>query len=161
MPSSNTREAPCPRSSTTPYPLDALYRLANRKEVTHEAVLEPHRQRTLRVMRQAEGPVLVIHDTTELDYTSLSSLTGLGQIGNGSGRGYECHNTLAVHAPTRTVLGLANQILARRDTVGKGESRQARRDARDPREPALEAGQRGGRAGPRGGHVGRHLRSRC
>ena len=146
-----------PQKFHDPYPLDALYRLANRKEVTHDAVLEPHRQRTLQAMRRADGPVLVIHDTTELDYTSLTSLTGLGQIGNGRGRGYECHNTLAVHAPTRTVLGLANQILARRDTVGKGESRQARR-APDPREPALEAGQRGGRAGPRGGHVGRHLR---
>src|SRR6266498_1154538 len=49
---------------------------------------------------------------------------------------YECHNTLAVHAPTRTVLGLANQILARRDTVGKGESRQARRE-RETRESRL------------------------
>ncbi len=149
-----------PQELHDPYPLDALYRLANRKEVTHDAVLEPHRRRTLRLMSEVDGPVLVIHDTTELDYTAPGSLTGLGQIGNGGGRGYECHNALAVHAPTRTVLGLANQILARRDTVGKGESRQARR-APDPREPALEAGGRGGRAGPRGGHVGRHLRPRC
>jgi hypothetical protein len=79
-------------------------------------------------MRQAEGPVLVIHDTTELDYTSITSLTGLGQIGTGGGRGYLCHNTLAVEAGTRTVLGLANQILARRDHVPKDESRQAKRD---------------------------------
>lgn len=87
-------------------------------------------------MTAAEGPVLLIHDTTELDYTAPSSLTGLGQIGNGRGRGYECHNTLAVHAPTRTVLGLANQILARRDTVPKDESRQAKRD-RQTRESRL------------------------
>src|SRR5215210_8631019 len=125
-----------PQKIHDPTPLDALYRLANRQEVTHDAVLEPHRQHTLRAMRAAEGPVLLIHDTTELDYTSLTSLTGLGQIGNGNGRGYECHNTLAVHAPTRTVLGLANQILARRDTVGKGESRQDRR-ARPTRESRL------------------------
>jgi Transposase DNA-binding len=124
-----------PQKLHDPYPLDALYRLANRKEVTHDAVLEPHRQHTLRLMSAAEGPVLLIHDTTELDYTALKSLTGLGQIGNGNGRGYECHNTLAVHAPTRAVLGLANQILARRDTVGKGESRQARlqRETRESR----------------------------
>src|SRR3954447_17010785 len=125
-----------PQKLHDPTPLDALYRLANRKEVTHEAVLEPHRQRTLRAMRAADGPVLVIHDTTELDYTSLTSLTGLGQIGNGNGRGYECHHALAVQAPPRPVLGLANQILARRDTVGKGESRQARRD-RTTRESRL------------------------
>ena len=125
-----------PQKLHDPYPLDALYRLANRKEVTHEAVLEPHRQRTLRAMREAEGPVLLIHDTTELDYTSLRSLTGLGRIGNGRGRGYECHNTLAVHAPTRAVLGLANQILARRDTVAEGESRRDRRD-RETRQTRL------------------------
>jgi hypothetical protein len=125
-----------PQKIHDPYPLDAFYRLANRKEVTHEAVLEPHRQRTLGVMRQIDGPVLLIHDTTELDYSSLGSLTGLGQIGNGNGRGYECHNTLAVHAPTRAVLGLANQILARRDTVGKGETRDARR-RRETRESRL------------------------
>jgi hypothetical protein len=125
-----------PHKLPDPYELDALYRLANRKEVTHEAVLEPHRQRTLRLMAQADGPVLLIHDTTELDYTSLTSLTGLGQIGNGRGRGYECHNTLAVHVATRAVLGLANQILARRDTVAKGETRQAAR-ARQTRESRL------------------------
>ena len=125
-----------PQKLPDPTPLDAFYRLANRKEVTHDAVLEPHRQRTLGLMNEADGPVLLIHDTTELDYTSLTSLTGLGQIGNGRGRGYECHNTLAVHAPTRTVLGLANQILARRDTIGKGESRQGRRE-RETRESRL------------------------
>jgi hypothetical protein len=117
-----------PQKIHDPTPLDALYRLANRKEVTHDAVLDPPRQRTLRARRAAAGPVLLIPDTTELDDTSLSSLTGLGQIGHGNGRGSECHNTLAVHAPTRTVLGLANQIRARRDTVGKGASRQARRE---------------------------------
>src|ERR1039458_3008072 len=67
-----------PQKLHGPTPLNALYRLANRKEVTHEAVLEPHRQRTLCLMREADGPVLVIHDTTELDYTSITSLTGLG-----------------------------------------------------------------------------------
>lgn len=129
-------EGTLPQKLPDPTPLDAFYRLANRKEVTHEAVLEPHRQRTLGLMRQAEGPVLLIHDTTELDDTSRTSLTGLGQIGNGNGRGDECHNTLAVHASTRTVLGLANQILARRDTIGKGESRPARRE-RETRESRL------------------------
>lgn len=125
-----------PQKLHDPVPLDAVYRLVNRKEVTHAAVLEPHRQRTLRLMRQAKRPILVIHDTTELDYTSITSLTGLGQIGTGGGRGYLCHNTLAVEAETRTVLGLANQILARRDHVPKNESRQAKRD-RKTRESRL------------------------
>jgi Transposase DNA-binding len=117
-----------PQKLRDPADLNGFYRLANRKEVTHQAVLEPHRQRTLDLMRQADGPVLTIHDTTELDFTGLTTLTGLGQIGNGSGRGYLCHNTLAVSADTGAVFGLASQILARRDDVPEGETRQARRD---------------------------------
>lgn len=117
-----------PQKLRDPAALDGFYRLANRDEVTHRAVLEPHRQRTLDLMRQADGPVLTIHDTTELDFTGLTSVAGLGQIGNGNGRGYLCHNTLAVCADTGAVLGLANQILARRDDAPEGESRQARRD---------------------------------
>src|SRR5438477_466990 len=53
----------------------AMDRLMNRPEVTHAAVLEAHRQRTLAHMRQATGLVLVLHDTTELDYSGLHSKT--------------------------------------------------------------------------------------
>jgi hypothetical protein len=125
-----------PQKFQDPVRLDAFYRLAHRAEVTHQAVLEPHRHRTLDQMRATTDPVLLIHDTTELDSTSITSLTGLGQIGNGRGRGYECHHALAVHAPTRTVIGLANQILARRDHAPKKESRPARL-ARQTRESRL------------------------
>lgn len=117
-----------PQKFRDPADLDGFYRLANRKEVTHQTLITPHRLRTLDLMRLADAPVLTIHDTTELDYTGLTSLTGLGQIGNGSCRGYLCHNTLAVRADTGAVLGLASQILARRDDVPEGESRQDRRD---------------------------------
>src|SRR4051794_14766398 len=68
-----------PQKLHDPAPLNAAYRLANRKEVTHAGVLEPHRQRTLRLMREAEGAILLIHDTSELDYTSITSLKKLGQ----------------------------------------------------------------------------------
>src|SRR5277367_2738896 len=87
-------------------------------------------------MRDVLGTVLLIHDTTELDYSGLTSLTGLGQIGKGTSRGYLCHNTLAVRAEDGVVLGLASQILARREDVPKGESREARRD-RSTRESRL------------------------
>src|SRR5271155_3598511 len=58
----------------------AMDRLMNRPEVTHESVLEPHRQHTLAQMRQLPGVVLVLHDTTELDYSGLKSITDLGPI---------------------------------------------------------------------------------
>jgi len=64
-------------------------------------------------MAEANQVVLVIHDTTELDYSGRNTLH-LGPIGNGGGRGWECHNSLAVDPNTRAVIGLANQILHRR-----------------------------------------------
>lgn len=45
-----------PHKFRNPADLDGFYRLANRKEVTHQAVLEPHRQRTLELMHRPMGP---------------------------------------------------------------------------------------------------------
>src|SRR5205809_4939995 len=93
--------------------LMGLYRLAGMPAVTHARVMQPHCQHTLEQMSRQVGPVLLIHDATELDYTHADELAGqLGPIGNGGGRGYVCHNSLAV-TPDRQVLGLANQILHR------------------------------------------------
>src|SRR5437879_3877190 len=78
-----------PDKCKSPADLKALYRLMDCPDVTHAAVLEPSRQRTFELMRAYPGPVLIVHDTTELDYTGLLSLTGLGQIGNGNCRGYQ------------------------------------------------------------------------
>lgn len=111
-----------------PAALKGLYRLVDPQAVTHAAVLKPHRELTLQRMRVHDGVVLTIHDTTELDYTGKKFLQAIGQIGNGSRRGYLCHNTLAVDAGSREVIGLANQILFCRPEVGETESRQARRE---------------------------------
>lgn len=115
-----------PDKVNDPSSLKALYRLMNSKAVTHEAVLAPSRARTLQRMGEVVGTVLVIHDSSELDYTGLKSIPGLGQLGNGSCRGYLAHNTLAVVAETREVIGLAYQKLAKRPTVTKKETREER-----------------------------------
>lgn len=111
--------------------LVGMYRLAGSEAVTHEAVTGPHRRRTLELMRRCEGVVLLVHDSTELDYTHVAALRGqLGQIGNGGGRGYVCHNSLAV-TPDGRVLGLASQVLHRRRVVPRGETPSAKRDHPD------------------------------
>ena len=120
-----------------PAGLKAMYRLMNSDAVTHAAVLHPHCLHTLERMRAHEGIVLVLHDATELDYSGLTTLEDeLGQIGNGSRRGYQCHNSLAVAAGTREVLGLTNQILFCRPHVPKGESKDQSRQ-RSSRESRL------------------------
>ncbi len=125
-----------PAKINHPAKLKALYRLMDCQLVTHESVLAPARERTLQRIKGVRGTVLLIHDTTELDYTGLTSLIDLGHIGNGSHRGYVTHHTLAVAAETREVLGLAYQKLARRPRAKKGETRQEMR-ARPDRESRL------------------------
>jgi hypothetical protein len=117
-----------PDKLSHPPDLRAFYRLVNQQDVPHAAVLQPHYAQTRQRMQDCPTPVLVLQDTTELDYTTLTSLASqLGQIGNGSRRGYLCHNALAVVAGSREVLGLAHQQLYRRPCVRRGESRAARR----------------------------------
>jgi Transposase DNA-binding len=109
----------------------AMDRLVNRTEVTHHAVLETHCHFTLEQMRQAKSVVLVLHDTTELDYSGLRSITDLGPIGGGLNRGFLCHNSLAFDPTRHEVLGLANQILHRRRHVGRKEKVRAKRERTD------------------------------
>jgi hypothetical protein len=125
-----------PHKLHAPKDYKAMDRLMNRPEVTHASVLQSHCQRTLDLMRQAGGPVLVLHDTTELDYSGLHSIAELGSIGGNLGRGYLCHNSLAFDPKDRRVLGLAHQILHERKLVGRQEGVKKKRE-RQSRESRL------------------------
>jgi hypothetical protein len=107
----------------------AMDRLVNRPEVTHERVLAPHRQRTLEKMHACPGVVLLLHDTTVLDYSGKKSL-GLSAVGNGHGSGYLCHNALAVDPQQREVFGLVSQILQQRVAAGRREGVKQKRERR-------------------------------
>ena len=125
----------------SPKDLKALYRLMANDNVSHESILRSARQETLSQIRQlcrkpSEQPVLVVHDITELDYSKHKSIHDeLGQVGNGGGKGYICHNSLAL-LEDGSVLGLANQILHRRVLRAKTETRKQMRD-RESRETRL------------------------
>jgi hypothetical protein len=128
-----------PDKLAVPHDLRALYRLCDCDEMTHEAVIGAARAHTTTQIEACpqDQEVLLIHDATEFDFTTLSSLKAhLGQIGNGKRRGYLCHNVLAVAADSGEVLGLMDQILHRRDKVPKRETLPQRRD-RKTRESLL------------------------
>jgi len=125
-----------PDKLACPADYQSMCRVVNRPEVTHERVLTPHYQRTRQRMEQTPGVVLLLHDTTELDYSGLDSITELGPIGNGHGRGYLCHHSLAVALAGKEVLGLAEQILHARPPVPAGEGLRAKRE-RTSRESRL------------------------
>jgi hypothetical protein len=126
-----------PDKLSNPADLRAFYRLCDADDVTHSAIIAAARQHTLARIAAIPGPVLIVHDATELDYTSLASLTDdLGQIGTGTHRGYICHNVLAVAADTGDVLGLVDQILHCRDEVPEDETLPEHRE-RETRESLL------------------------
>jgi hypothetical protein len=78
------------------------YRMIDQPEdsaVRPEAILAPHRRRTIARMR-AQQTVLCIQDGTDLNYSSLAQCEGLGVIGTNqtgaNSRGLHLHSTLAV-----------------------------------------------------------------
>ena len=78
------------------------YRMIDQPEdsaVRFEAILAPHRSRTIARMR-AQQTVLCIQDGTDLNFSSLAQCAGLGVIGTNqtgaSSRGLHLHSTLAV-----------------------------------------------------------------
>jgi len=113
----------------------AMDRLMNRPETTHARILAPHYRKTQAKMEACGNVVLILHDTTTLDYSGLTAAK-LPKIGNGHGRGYLCHNSLAVDPQRREVLGLVSQILHHRVSKGKKEP-VAHKRARASRESRL------------------------
>ena len=78
------------------------YRLIDKPDdsaVTLDAILAPHRQRTVQRMK-AQSTVLCIQDGSDLNYTGLAQCEGLGAIGtNQTGavsQGLHLHSTLVV-----------------------------------------------------------------
>lgn len=112
----------------------AMDRLMNRPETTHAAVLAPHFRKTRAKMEACNGVTLILHDTTVLDYSGLHAVK-LAKVGNGLGRGYLCHNSLAVDPQRREVFGLVSQILHQRVSRGKKEpvARKRKRASRESR----------------------------
>ena len=83
------------------YDLKGYYRFLNseREDLNVQSLLQTHRQQTIRRMKQ-ESTVLIVQDTTELNFSTRTHCEGLGQIGtNQTGaqsRGLDLHSCLAV-----------------------------------------------------------------
>jgi hypothetical protein len=75
-----------------------------RADVSLEALLAPHAEATQARMA-AEPLVLLPQDTTSLSFTGLLQTSGLGPLGNGTGRGLFLHSLLA-YRPDGVPLGV-------------------------------------------------------
>jgi len=124
--------------------LRGFYRLCDQETATLPAIQRPHWELTREAMRQQEL-VLILHDTSELDFTDHPTLTGAGPIGDGRGRGFLQHNSLAVVPQPRQVLGLSYQQWRVRQEAPKEERTPARKKRRRESELWLEGIKAAGR----------------
>src|SRR5581483_8658149 len=130
--------------------LKGLYRLVHQAADDPALLQQAHRDRTRARMTRDE-PVLIIHDTTQLDFTAHKAARDqLGPVGDHGGCGFIQHNSLAVDAAGRAVLGLVYQQTFAREQAPAGETR-AQRQRRAARESAVWArGIRGAGPAPAG-----------
>jgi len=94
--------------------LKAAYRLFDCEQVTFEAIARPHWMQTRKQAQQNGGRILVIGDTTELDFGKYRNIQGVGPTGNGSGQGFLLHNAMMVNADSHEILGIAGQTIHHR-----------------------------------------------
>ena len=143
------------------------YRLFDQQQVTYQAMIEPHWQQTRAAAAQGQV-VLMVQDTTQLDFSAHVATAGLGPLGQGraldGGQGMFLHSTLAVEllstdGQAARVLGLAWSKLWSRDQepVPGGETHRQRRARPRESQRWTEAVERIGAPPPGGGlwvHVG-------
>jgi hypothetical protein len=103
----------------------AAYRFFSNPRVTPEQIIEPHRQATLERMRE-QGVVLVVQDTTELDYTDHPPRDALC-LNADNRHGLYQHVQLAI-TPRQLPLGVVATHAFDREpaTIGQEKSRAKR-----------------------------------
>lgn len=110
--------------------LKAAYRLFDREEVTFQAIAKPHWEIT---RQRATGRVLIISDTTEIDFGRFRSIEGAGPTGNGTGQGFLLHNALMVDPDSEEIVGVAGQTIhyRKKKRVGKRPNASKRKNQKD------------------------------
>ncbi len=102
----------------------AAYRFFDHERTTMQALLEPHRQATIERMRR-EPVVLVVQDSSSLNYTARRDMQDIGPIGNklNGPQGLILHNMLAFR-PDGLPLGILDVQCWRRDPANFGAKKQ-------------------------------------
>jgi hypothetical protein len=109
-----------PKQLSEPKEVKATYRFLQSAQVSYEALLRPHVQQT-REQCEQQPVVLLVQDTTELDYQPHRQTSGLGPIGNGRHQGFLLQTVLAVEPTSGELLGIAQQEPFVRKPAPKGE----------------------------------------
>jgi hypothetical protein len=119
-------ESSVPQASGTWAETKATYRFWDLKQVTPEAIRRAHTQSTGERV-EACSTVLVVQDTTNLDFSHHPATTGLGYLDHVHMKGLKVHSALAVSG-LGVPLGLVHQEVWTRDykDLGKKPHRRCR-----------------------------------
>lgn len=93
--------------------LVAAYRFFDNSFVTPEKILSSHYKSTIERI-QEQKTVLLINDTSSLDYTGKDTVEGLGILESQYSKGILIHPTLAI-TPERNCLGIVDVLMWSRD----------------------------------------------
>lgn len=99
----------------------AAYRFFNNEKVSAEKILKPHKEATLERIQQ-ESVVLIIQDTSEIDFTHRDKIEGMGPLSYDTQQGFYLHPSIAV-TPEGICLGVVDGKMWARDELGKKEER--------------------------------------
>jgi hypothetical protein len=100
-------EASLPAQMGTPAATKAVYRFLQSSSVSYERLMRPHLQQTKDLMKEHRR-VLLIQDTTEVDFYLHPKTSGLSQVGKKANhQGYLLQTVLAVEPSSKHVLGIA------------------------------------------------------
>src|SRR5260370_40507176 len=80
----------------------AVYGFCENAHVSYEALMKPHGQQT-RTDASRYQQVLLVQDTTQVDYQAHPTTTGLGPIGNGTHHGFLLQSVLAIEPMSHEV----------------------------------------------------------
>jgi hypothetical protein len=105
----------------------ASYRFFDSTHVTAEAIRAAHRDASLKRISEHEA-ILVLQDTTELNYSDHPNTTGLGHLDHAKCQGLKVHSGLATTLDG-VPLGLLHQTVWARDAATKGQKPRRRPQA--------------------------------
>jgi len=98
----------------------AAYRFFNHEEVSFSDILAPHRESTLKRIKN-EKIVLIPQDTTEINFSGRK-ITGMGYLSGKDSLGFYLHPALAL-TPERLCLGVVDMQTWTRKSLGKRKKR--------------------------------------
>ena len=106
----------------------AAYRFLQSSPVSYERLMRPHVDQTRQVMEH-QSRVLLIQDTTEVDFHHHAKTSGLSQVGKGTHQGYLLQTVIAVDPSSQQVWGIAAQepFLRQRAPVGETSHQRSKR----------------------------------